>query len=257
MGERPPRRRAWHSTRRAPDGPGVRTRGAIFVGPGGIAGGVTGRYRIADLVGPTPCSPEVPSMGSSLRLALAAALVAATASPGAAQQPARAAAAAAPAGLTADLLTDVGQLEKKVVGLARAIPADKFGWRPGQGVRSVGEVLMHVAADNYLLPAALGHAAAPSTGIKGDDYKTAQAYERRKLDRDATIAELERSFAHLKKSLASTTPARLGESVTTFGQPSTVQQTWILTTTHLHEHLGQLIAYARSNGVAPPWSQGG
>ena len=144
-----------------------------------------------------------------------------------------------------------------VLGLARAIPADKYGWRPGQGVRSVSEVLMHVAADNYLLPAAVGHAADPSTGIKGDDYKTAQAYERRQLSRDSTIAELERSFAHLRKSLSSTTPARLGEQVTMFGQKFTVQQTWILTATHLHEHLGQLIAYARSNGVTPPWGQGG
>jgi len=30
---------------------------------------------------------------------------------------------------------------------------------------------------------------------------------------------------------------------------------WIGATTHLHEHLGQLIAYARSNGVVPPWSR--
>jgi uncharacterized damage-inducible protein DinB len=200
----------------------------------------------------------------SLRLTLAATLVAATTLPVAAQQPTNTANAsnagspgAGAASLTADLLTDIGQVEKKVMGLARAIPADKYGWRPGEGVRSVGEVLMHVAADNYLLPAALGHAADPATGIKGDDYKAAQAYERRQLDRDATIAELEKSFAHLKRSLSSTPAAGLGKQVSMFGQTFTVQQTWIMTATHLHEHLGQLIAYARSNGVAPPWGQGG
>ncbi len=116
---------------------------------------------------------------------------------------------------------------------------------------------MHVAADNYLLPSALGHAADPATGITGADYKTAQAYERRQLGRDATIAELEKSFAHLRRSMSATPAARLGERVSMFGQTFTVQQTWILTTTHLHEHLGQLIAYARSNGVTPPWGQGG
>ncbi|MDQ3348639.1 MAG: DinB family protein [Acidobacteriota bacterium] len=189
-----------------------------------------------------------------IRLALAAAL-AVTALPAAAQQPTRA--GTAPTGLTADLLTDIAQVEQKLVGLARAIPADKYSWRPGEGVRSVGEVLMHVAADNYLLPAALGHAAAPATGIKGDDYKTAQAYERRQLGRDSTIAELERSFAHLKKALGATPAARLTAPVALFGQQSTVQRTWLLTATHLHEHLGQLIAYARSNGVAPTWGQGG
>lgn len=157
--------------------------------------------------------------------------------------------------LTTDLLRDISQLETKMLGLARAIPADKWDWRPATGVRSIGEVLLHVAADNYLLPAALGVAADPSTGIKGDDYRTAQAYERRQLGRDATLAELERSFAHLRKSLSETPATRLGETVTLFGQPFTVQQTWILTATHLHEHLGQLIAYGRSNGVVPPWSQ--
>ena len=165
--------------------------------------------------------------------------------------------AAAPHALAADLLIDVGQLERKLVGLARAIPADKFEWRPARGVRSVGEVLRHVAADNYLLPAAVGHAAPPATGIRGDDYKTAQAFERRPLDRTATLAELERSFAHLKNALAATPATRLSAPVSMFGQTFTVQQTWILTTTHLHEHLGQLIAYARSNGVAPPWAEGG
>jgi uncharacterized damage-inducible protein DinB len=187
------------------------------------------------------------------RLAVAALLLAAPASSALAQQPAP----AAPAGLTGDLLMDVTQLEQKMMGLARAIPADKFGWRPGPGVRSVGEVLMHVAGDNYLLPATLGHAAAPATGIKGDDYKTAQAYERRQLGRDSTIAELQRSFTHLKASLSATPADRLSASVSMFGQPSTVQRVWILTTTHLHEHLGQLIAYARSNSVVPPWGQGG
>ena len=197
-------------------------------------------------------------MHLSPRLALAAALVAVTTGPAAAQQPAATAPASAsvPTGLTADLLTDVSQVEKKMMELARAIPADKYAWRPGQGVRSIGEVVMHVAADNYLFGAMLGNAADPATGIKRDDYKTAQAYERRQVSRDAAIAELEKSFAHLRKTLSATPTARLGEQVSMFGQTFTVQQTWIMAATHLHEHLGQLIAYARSNGVVPPWSQG-
>ena len=165
------------------------------------------------------------------------------------------AAPAAASGLAADLLTDVSQLETKMMALARAIPADRYDWRPAAGVRSVSEVVRHVAADNYLLPAMLGHAAEPSTGIRGDDFKTAQAFEQRTLSRDDAIAQMERSFAHLKRALGGTTAERMSEKVTLFGHPSTVQSTWILTATHLHEHLGQLIAYARSNGVVPPWSR--
>lgn len=174
-----------------------------------------------------------------------------TATPGAAQRPA----AAAPVGLAADLLADIGQVESKMLGLARAIPLERYEWRPGTSARSVGEVLRHVAADNYFLPASLGHAADPTTGIKGDDFNTAVAFERRTLDRAQTIALLERSFANLKQALGAATPAKLNERMTMFGQQFSGQQAWLLTTTHLHEHLGQLIAYARSNNVVPPWSQ--
>ena len=176
------------------------------------------------------------------------------AAPLAAQQ-ASSAAVAAPTGLVADLLRDVGDVERKVVGLARALPADKYAWRPASGVRSIGDVVMHVAADNYFFPALLGTPAEPSTGITSD-FKTAQAFEKRQIPRDSSIAELERSFAFLKKSLAAVPESRLSEKVTMFGQQFTMQQAWLLATVHLHEHLGQFIAYSRSNGVKPPWSQG-
>jgi len=186
-------------------------------------------------------------MRRSLLLPLVTLLVA---TPVSAQQ-----AAAPPAtGLMADILRDVGDVERKVVGLARAVPADKYAWRPAPGVRSVGDVVMHVASDNYLFPAILGTPAPTATGIT-NDYSTAQAFEKRQIPRDSAIAELERSFAFLKKSIAATPEARLGEKVNMFGQQFTLQQAWLLATVHLHEHLGQFIAYARTNGVKPPWSQ--
>jgi uncharacterized damage-inducible protein DinB len=165
-----------------------------------------------------------------------------------------AASGGAPAGLVADLLRDVGQVERKMIGLAKAVPADKYDWRPGAGVRSVSDLVMHVAADNYLFPAILGTPADPATGITAE-YKTAQAFEQRKVSRDSAVVELERSFAFLKKFLSATPEAKLGEKVTMFGQQFTTQQALLLATVHLHEHLGQFIAYARSNDVKPPWSQ--
>jgi hypothetical protein len=113
-----------------------------------------------------------------------------------------------------------------------------------------------VTADNYLIPGVLGTAPPASTGIKPADYSTAQAFETRKIDRATVIAELEQSFAHLKKALTATSAAAMSETVSAFGQSYTRQQLWIGATTHLHEHLGQAIAYARSNGVVPPWSRG-
>jgi uncharacterized damage-inducible protein DinB len=164
-------------------------------------------------------------------------------------------AAAQSASVMSDLTSDVADVERKFIALAKAIPAEKYDWRPGADIRSVSDVVRHVASDNYLIPAALGFAADTATGIKGDDYKTAQAFEKRKATKDQTIADLEKSFANLKKSMQATTPEKLGDPVKLFGQPFTMQKAWVLGTTHLHEHLGQLIAYARVNGVKPPWSQ--
>ncbi len=159
----------------------------------------------------------------------------------------------APAGLTQDLLNDIGQVERKMVALARAIPEDKFAWRPGAGVRSVSEVVMHIASDNHFFPAALGFPADPATGVKPDDFNTVTAFEKRTVTRAQAITELEKSFAFLKQSLGATRPEQMATEVKLFGQPFTTQAAWLMATTHLHEHLGQLIAYARTNNIKPPW----
>jgi uncharacterized damage-inducible protein DinB len=160
---------------------------------------------------------------------------------------------AASASVGADLLTDLAGVEKKLVDLAAAMSERQFDWRPADGVRSVREVLLHVASDNYLLPAMQGFTPDPSTGIT-TDYQTAVAFEKRALAKDSVIAELRKSFEFVRQSLQATTPSKMAEPVSMFGQQFTGQSAWILSVTHLHEHLGQLIAYARSNGVVPPWS---
>jgi uncharacterized damage-inducible protein DinB len=157
-------------------------------------------------------------------------------------------------GVMGDLLKDVADVEKKVMDLAKAIPESAYAWRPGEGVRSTGEVFQHIAADNYFLPALLDRAAPKETGIT-KDYKTAAAFEKRALDKAGVIAELEKSFAFLRTSMTSTTDAQLNTAMDVFGQKSTTRGLWISTVTHLHEHLGQVIAYARSNKVTPPWSK--
>ena len=154
--------------------------------------------------------------------------------------------------LAADLLKDVEGVETKLVDLAGAIPESKYNWHP-DSARTVKRVLLHVAADNYVLPAMIGYAPDPSTGLTSD-YNTGVAFEARDIPKDSVIADLKKSFAFLKQSIQSATGASLTAPVTMFGQPFTGQSAWILTVTHLHEHLGQMIAYARTNGVKPPWS---
>lgn len=151
-----------------------------------------------------------------------------------------------------DLLADLTAVETKLVDLAGAIPESKYNWQP-DSARTVRRVFLHVAADNYVLPAMIGYAPDPATGLTSD-YNTGVAFEARNISKDSVIADLKKSFAFVKQSLQSATPTSLAAPVTMFGQQFTGQSAWILTVTHLHEHLGQLIAYARTNGVKPPWS---
>lgn len=154
------------------------------------------------------------------------------------------------------LMRDIDMLEQKLVGLAEAIPEEHYDWRPGEGVRSVGEVMMHVAADNYFIPTIAGVTAPAATGIKAGDYPSVLAYEGRSATKAEAIAATRESFVHLRTAMQAVDDAALDASLDVFGSPMSGLDLWILTATHLHEHLGQMIAYARSNSVVPPWSQG-
>ena len=162
--------------------------------------------------------------------------------------------ASASAQLMGDMHRDVNDVQKKFTDLAKAIPEPAYSWRP-TGARSVGEVLLHIAADNYMIPVSMGKPAPASTGISATDFKTAETFEKRKLTKDQIIAELDASFKHLHEAMGLTTDANLNENIKFFGQDWSRQRAMLATVTHLHEHLGQMIAYARSNNVAPPWSR--
>ena len=157
-------------------------------------------------------------------------------------------------GVMGELTRDLAQVEKKLLGLARAMPETAYEWRPGKGARSTTETFLHIAADNYFLPGLLGTAPPAETGIT-KEFQTAAAFEKKAMKKDAVIAELEKSFAFLRTSMTASADAKMDEAVEFFGQKNTTRGVWILTATHLHEHLGQLIAYARANDVTPPWSK--
>ena len=142
-------------------------------------------------------------------------------------------------------LTDV---EKKLVSLAEAMPADKFGWRPAEGVRSVSEVYMHVAGGNYMLPTMIG--------IKRPEGMVGRDMEKTITEKAKVVEALKGSFDHVRKAVESVPDSDLDKSVKFFSWEKTERQMLILMLNHAHEHLGQSIAYARMNGVVPPWSEG-
>jgi len=209
----------------------------------------------------------MPSHQTFRGAARAAALLALVASPAIAQQPtiaaagkpAAAAAVAMPtAGLRAELVADIGQLESKYVRLAEAMKG-RYDWRPAAGVRSVGELFAHVAGANMMLPTMAGVRSSSVMPAAPAEMK-AMLEQMRGLEKstdEAAIRDaLAKSFTHARESVAQVSDAQLDEMTKMFGREATKRAVLSLLVTHMHEHLGQAIAYARQNGVTPPWSGG-
>lgn len=182
------------------------------------------------------------------RAALALSLVctsALLAAPRGQQAPAPANTPAPPkSGFRAEFLHDLDEVQKKIVSLADAMPAEKYNWRPGPGVRSVSEVYMHIAGGNYFL--------ASFVGMKMPAYDTTKL--EKISEKPRVLEELRRSFDHLRTAALLATDADLEKSIKMFGSDTTERAAFVTALNHLHEHLGQAIAYARMNGVVPPWS---
>jgi len=147
-----------------------------------------------------------------------------------------------------EMLFWITDAENKLGQLAEATPVEKYGWSPAEGVRTTGEIFMHVAAANYGLPTFWG-VAAP----EGFEFQTYEKSLTAKADIQKALTE---SFAHMKKSLEVADDAALMKQLELFGGMKTsVRGAYMLLLSHAHEHLGQAIAYARSNGIVPPWSK--
>lgn len=147
-----------------------------------------------------------------------------------------------------EALKRVATIEKKVTDLAEAMPADKYTWRPAEGVRSVSELYLHIAAANYGIPRSIG--TAPPEGFSFGGY------EKLTTNKAEILPKVKDSFAHLRKAIENLAVADADKAVKLFGQDTTNRGAVLGILEHLSEHLGQAIAYARTNGVVPPWSGG-
>jgi uncharacterized damage-inducible protein DinB len=150
-------------------------------------------------------------------------------------------------GYRSEVLAEVMIQEDKFLRLAEAIPADKFNWRPAPDVRSFAEVFLHVSTANYNLYKLVG-TPPPST----IDLKT---LEKSTTDKAKVIATLKDSFAHARKAITDMPDANLDKSLDWFGGKNTQRGILLFIVRHASEHLGQSIAYARSIGIVPPWTE--
>lgn len=134
----------------------------------------------------------------------------------------------------------------KVLQLAEAIPADDYGYRPMEGVSDVSEVLMHLAGANYYIANMLGHALPDGVNPR----ELGKGAEKGEL-----IAIYKDSVKHVKKAIKMVSAEDMAEVIEFWGRTAPRGRLALIAADHQHEHLGQLIAYARANEVVPPWSK--
>ncbi|HEY4594143.1 MAG TPA: DinB family protein [Thermoanaerobaculia bacterium] len=151
-------------------------------------------------------------------------------------------------GVRGSILFQIDQAREKLIALANAMPAEKYGWRPGEGVRTTGEVFNHVAAANFFLPTFWG--AKVPAGVNPQTLEKEMSGDKAK-----TIDALTKSFDNVREAILAVPDSDLDRKIKLFGQEATVRDAMMVLVSHAHEHLGQSIAYTRSNGVVPPWSK--
>lgn len=148
--------------------------------------------------------------------------------------------------MKAQSLVDLEQVQKKFIDLANAVPADKLTWRPSPDSRSFAEVLLHVANERYGILSLMG--ATPPADL---DRKN---FEKKTTDRDQIIAELNRSWDFAQKAINGMTNADFAKPIPKLGPQANAGDVVYILVGDAHEHLGQSIAYARVNGIVPPWT---
>jgi uncharacterized damage-inducible protein DinB len=139
-------------------------------------------------------------------------------------------------------------LSRLLISMAEAIPADKYGWRPQPGVRSVSEVLMHIAQSNYYLLSV--------TGPKMPPELASNDVEKKIVSKPEVLSYMRRSLEAAKTARSQLKPRDLQRKVKIYGETVDVDGMYLRIICHDNEHMGQLIAYARMNGIVPPWSAG-
>jgi uncharacterized damage-inducible protein DinB len=148
--------------------------------------------------------------------------------------------------MKAQSLLDLQDMQKKFTSLAEAFPADKMTWRPGKGVRSVAEIFMHTAGANYGIPNMMG--VKTPEGFNGKDF------EKTTTDKAKVVQALNQSFESAIAAVQGMTNADFAKPDKKLGPEANDGDVVYILVVHGHDMLGQAIAYARVNGIVPPWT---
>jgi hypothetical protein len=143
--------------------------------------------------------------------------------------------------------------EKDVTSLAAAMPANKYDFAPTNGsftgVRTFAQQVKHLATVMYQVSAAALNQKPPVDTGAGDNGPDSVRTKEQVLD------YLKGAFAFAHKSIATLTAQNQLENVKSpFGGTMPRVLTASMPTSHTFDHYGQMVVYARMNGVIPPAS---
>ena len=148
--------------------------------------------------------------------------------------------------MKAQALLDLQAVNKKCVDLAEALPTDKLTWRPSPDTRSFAEVFLHVAGERYGILSLMG--VEQPAGFNG------KTFEKSTTDRVQIVAELNKSGAFAQKTSQAMPNAEFAKLLPKLGPQANAGDVVYILVADAHEHLGQSVAYARENGIVPPWT---
>lgn len=162
-------------------------------------------------------------------------------------------------GFRGEFLWELDIAERQMTALLEAIPAEKFEWRPEEKARSISEIFVHVAAGNFMLLDALG--VIPPDDLyreippQGDQRVWALIHRNDELEKNtrekAAVTDVfTRSLQSVRRSFCE---ADLDRRLHFFGEQTTVRRVYLRLLAHLDEHMGQMTAYTRINGLPAPW----
>jgi len=166
-------------------------------------------------------------------------------------------------GFPGEYLWEFDIAERQLRALADALPVERYDWRPAEKSRSVSEVLVHIAAGNLTLLGIVGVPAAPDLygELEGEIVPRMLAMiakndgmEKDIRDKNAVIALLGRSLDAVRSEFSKASVTELERTDIFFGERTTVRRVYMRGLAHMHEHMGQLIAYIRVIGMAAPWT---
>jgi hypothetical protein len=146
-------------------------------------------------------------------------------------------------------------VEREVVSLAEAMPADKFGFAPKagefNGVRTFAQQATHIASVNFeVAAAALGEANPVDMGENENGSANLKSKEQ-------VVEYLKKSYAYAHKAMRMLTAENLMAPVqNAFGKNQVPRLSMVtVAQSHSFDHYGQMVVYARMCGIIPPASR--